>query len=76
MLSKSIGQMLRVAAVLHVLFHVDDHGNIPEVLSEDAMTAANNFVSICVPMPLCVSPYLAASRTSQPYSPFGNSEVW
>ena len=48
MLSKSKGQILRVAAVLHALFNVDNPGNIPEVLSEDAMIAANNFVSVCL----------------------------
>ena len=62
-----------LSAVLHVPFHVDDHRNIPEVLSEDAMTAANNFISICIPMPLCVSLCLTARCTSQPCSPFGNS---
>ena len=27
----------------------DDSGNTPEVLSEDVMIAANDFVSVCLP---------------------------
>ena len=42
------GQILRVAAVLHALFNMDNPGNIPELLSEDAMIAANDFVSVCL----------------------------
>ena len=48
MLSKSKGQILRVAAVLHSLFNIQDPGNIPDVLSENAMIAANDFVSVCL----------------------------
>ena len=48
MLSKSKGQILWVAAVLHSLFNIEDPGNIPDVLSENAMIAANDFVSVCL----------------------------
>ena len=48
MLSKSKGQILRVAAVLHVLFHLDSPDRIPSVISVEAMNAADNLVSICM----------------------------
>ena len=48
MLSKSKGQILRVAAVLHVLFHRDTPLNIPENVSEEAVKAAVNFVDLCL----------------------------
>ena len=48
MLSKSKGQILRVSAVLHVLFHIDTPHNIPETISEDAVKAADNFVDLCL----------------------------
>ena len=44
MLSKSKGQILRVAATLHVLFHREN----PVTLSEEAVKAAENFVEVCV----------------------------
>ena len=45
MLSKSCGQILRVAATLHVL-----HYNlvIPDTISESAIKAAENFVDMCI----------------------------
>ena len=46
-LSKSRGQILRVAAVLHVLFHLDTPLNIPEAISDQALLAAQNFVELC-----------------------------
>ena len=48
MLSKSKGQVLRVAAVLHVLF-VDPSTlpSIPSVISIEAINAAQNFVDTC-----------------------------
>lgn len=48
MLSKSKGQVLRVAAVLHVLF-VDPStlSTIPSLISVEAITAAQNFVDTC-----------------------------
>ena len=48
MLSKSKGQIPRVAAVLHSLFNIEDPGNIPDVLSENGMIATNDFVSVCL----------------------------
>ena len=58
MLSKSKGQVLRVAAVLHVLSYIkvqnDDSAvetqqsdEIASVISESAIKAAVNFVSLC-----------------------------
>ena len=46
MLSKSKEQILRVSAVLHVLFHIDTPHNIPRTISEDAVKAADNFVDL------------------------------
>lgn len=48
MLSKSKGQILRVSAVLHVLFHRDTPQNIPNTISEEAVRAAINFVDCCL----------------------------
>ena len=48
MLSKSKGQILRVAAVLHVLFHFEIPLNVPENISEEAIRAASNFVDLCL----------------------------
>ena len=48
MLSKSKGQILRVAAVLHVLFHIDTPLEVPSKISEDAIKAADNFVDLCL----------------------------
>lgn len=47
MLSKSRGQILRVAATLHVLFHMDTPTSIPDEISEDALKAAVDFVDVC-----------------------------
>jgi len=47
MLSKSRGQILRVAAVMHVLFHMETPLSIPDTISEDALKAAQNFVEVC-----------------------------
>ena len=48
MLSKSKGQILCVAAALHVLFHRDTTLNVPDNVSEDAVRAAANFVDLCL----------------------------
>lgn len=48
MLSKSKGQILRVAATLHVLFHIDTPLAIPSVIGEDAVKAAIDFVDVCI----------------------------
>ena len=48
MLSKSKGQVLRVAATFHVLFHRNTPLNIPDVISAEAILAATNFVELCL----------------------------
>ena len=48
MLSKSKGQLLRVAAVMHVLFNMGDPSSIPQEISEDAVKAADSFVDLCL----------------------------
>ena len=48
MLSKSKGQVLRVAATLHVLFHRNTPLNIPDVISAEAIHAATDFVELCL----------------------------
>jgi hypothetical protein len=48
MLSKSKGQLLRVAAVMHVLFNMEDPSSIPQEISEDAVKAADCFVDLCL----------------------------
>lgn len=48
MLSKSKGQVLRVAAVMHVLFNMDSPTNIPSEIFEAAVRAADNFVDLCL----------------------------
>ena len=47
MLSKSRGQILRVAATLHVLFNMDVPQAIPQVITDEALKAATNFVETC-----------------------------
>ncbi len=44
MLSKSRGQILRVAATMHVLFHLDTPLSIPAIISDGALKAAQDFV--------------------------------
>jgi len=47
MLSKSKGQILRVAATFHVLFHLKSPEDVPTQISEEAMAAAITFVGMC-----------------------------
>ena len=47
MLSKSRGQVLRVAATLHALFHIETPQQLPTNVSDDAIVAAVNFVEVC-----------------------------
>ena len=52
MLSKSLGQTLRVATALHVLFHFLSESDalveaIPDIISEQAIVAAIDFVEVC-----------------------------
>lgn len=46
-ISKSKGQILRVAAVFNALFSLDDSHPIEEVLSSTAVKAAISFVEMC-----------------------------
>ena len=48
MMSRSRGQVLRVAAVMHVLFHVDTPTSIPTEITESAVRAADCFIGICL----------------------------
>lgn len=47
LLSKEKGQILRLAATLHILFSVDSPNDIPEAITEEAIKAAINFVQTC-----------------------------
>lgn len=47
-LSKSKGHILRVAAVMHVLFNRENPQNISSTISEAAIKAADSFVSVCI----------------------------
>ena len=48
MLSKSKGQILRVAAALHVLFNIETPLAVPAVISDDAVKAAVNIIDVCI----------------------------
>ena len=48
MLSKSKGQILRVAATLHVLFNIQNPQDIPTVISDGAIKAAEDLVDVCI----------------------------
>ena len=48
MLSKSKGQILRVAATLHVMFHINTPLTIPDVISNEAVKAAIDLVDVCI----------------------------
>ena len=47
LLSKSMGQTLRVAASMHVLFQLEDEEPLPSTISDQAINAAINFVEVC-----------------------------
>ena len=48
MLSKSKGQVLRVAAALHILFHMNKElDTISNEITDEAITASINFVGLC-----------------------------
>lgn len=48
MLSKSKGQVLRVAAALHFLFNVNSPtSQVSDEISEEAILASINFVALC-----------------------------
>lgn len=46
MLSKSKGQVLRLSTTLHLLFHYNSEGSLPDVISEAAIKAAIDFVKL------------------------------
>ena len=48
MLSISKGQILRVAATLRVLFHIDTPLAIPSVIGKNAVKAAIDLVDVCI----------------------------
>ena len=43
MLSKSMGQTLRISAAMHVLFSIDEDAPLPSIISN----AAIDFVEVC-----------------------------
>ena len=47
MLSKSKGLILRVAGVLHMLFHLESPDDVPTEISEEAIIAAQDFIDVC-----------------------------
>ena len=47
LLSKAKGQILRVAATLHILFCLSTPDDTPDVISDAAVSAAINFVHVC-----------------------------
>lgn len=48
MLSKSKGLILRVAGVLHMLFHLDSPDrDFDRTVSDEALKAAEDFVDVC-----------------------------
>ena len=47
MISKSRGQVLRVAATLHALFHINTPQELPSDISNNAVEAAIKFVECC-----------------------------
>ena len=46
MLSKSRSQALRLAPVMHLLFHFGEEGSLSDVVSDAAMKAAINFARV------------------------------
>ena len=47
MLSKSMGQILRVSAALHVLLSLDEEQPLSHTISEMAIETAINIVELC-----------------------------
>ena len=47
MLSKSMGQILRISAAMHVLFHMDNKESLPSVITNEAIKASIDFVEVC-----------------------------
>ena len=47
MLSKSMGQIIRVSAALHILFNFDNNEPLSDTISDLAIEAAIDFVEVC-----------------------------
>ncbi len=48
MLSKSLGQIIRVCAAMHALFHLESGEDpLPDIISSEAIEAAINYVEVC-----------------------------
>jgi len=47
MLSKSRGQILRVSATFHVLFHLEIPQPISHAISNEVLEAALDFIEVC-----------------------------
>ena len=48
MLSKSLGQILRISMAMHILFYdEDDDGQLSETVTQTAIEAAIDFVDVC-----------------------------
>ena len=48
MLSKVKGQILRLAATMHILFHLEKEEELSEGIIEDAVLAAINYMLACI----------------------------
>ena len=48
MLSKAKGQILRIAATMHILFHLEKEEEVSEGIIEDAVLAAINYIQTCI----------------------------
>ena len=48
MISKSKGQILRLAVAFHILFNWENPQNIADEISDSALKAAINFVYVCI----------------------------
>ena len=46
-ISKSLGQILRVRATMHVLFHLSNNDPLPSTITDEAIAAAIDFVDVC-----------------------------
>lgn len=42
-----MGQIIRVSAAMHVLFHLDNTDPLPDVITDSAIKAAIDFVEVC-----------------------------
>ncbi len=47
MLSKSLGQIIRVSAAMHILFNLENDEPLSDVITDSAIEAAIDFVEVC-----------------------------